>query len=211
MRALAIAVFLLAAALLLAQPESSSGPFTLPDVGAPGALGGPGAPEVVVPPGPAGGAVPAGPLPPAVSLAAGRRLTLAYNGPRAEGLGSQCTAYAVDRMYEATGLWLRSRGHAGQWGETAREAGWTVGSEAAPRSIAVMPYAGGYRYALFTGGKLSRAAVHPEYGHVGWVERLDASGSWALLSDQNWNGDGARGSRWVWLKSAPLQFIYSDR
>src|SRR5688500_6760678 len=134
--------------------------------------------------------------PSAAPLTAGRRLTLTYNAPRAEGLGDQCTAYALDRLYEATGLWLRSRGHAGQWGQTAREAGWTVGGEPAPRSIMVMTHASGHRYALYAGGTLSRAAVHPTYGHVGWVERLDGSGNWALISDQNWKGDGARGARW---------------
>ena len=170
--------------------------------------------DVSAPASPAVLAVPGGPAvpaPPAVSMPAGRRLTLPHNAPRAEGLGNQCTAYALDRMYEATGLWLRSRGHAGQWGQTAREAGWTVGTEPAPRSIVVMPYDEGHRYVLFTGGTLSRAAVHPAYGHVGWVERLDSTGNWALVSDQNWNGDGARGVRWVWLKGATLQFIYSDR
>ena len=31
------------------------------------------------------------------------------------------------RMYQATGLWMASSGHAGEWGRTARAAGWTVG------------------------------------------------------------------------------------
>ena len=166
------------------------------------------------PVGPAGHTGPAAPGPSAAappSLSSGPRLTLTYNAPRAEGLGDQCTAYALDRLHEATGLWLRSRGHAGQWGQTAREAGWSVGAEPAPRAILVMPPADGHRYALYTGGALSRAPVHPEYGHVGWVERLDGTGNWALISDQNWKGDGARGARWVWLRGAPLQFIYSDR
>jgi surface antigen len=205
-RALGLAAVLLAMALLLTRPEAPAAPLPLPEGGA--------AEMAVAQVGPAavaqGGQAPA-PVGPAVPLVTGRRLTLAFNGPRAEGLGDQCTAYTLDRMYEATGLWLRIRGHAGQWGETAREAGWTVGSEAAPRAIAVMPYAEGYKYALFSGGRLSRAAVHPTYGHVGWVERLDATGNWALLSDQNWDGDGRRGTRWVWLKGAPLRFIYSDR
>ena len=208
LRALGLACFLLAVALLVAQPDGPAATLPLPDSGAPEALAEAAAPAAAPP---VGAVASGGPVPPAIPLPAGRRLTLAFNGPRAEGLGTQCTAYAVDRMYEATGLWLRSQGHAGQWGETAREAGWTVGSEPAPRSIAVMPYAAGYKYTLFGGGKISRAAVHPLYGHVGWVERLDATGNWALLSDQNWNGDGARGARWVWLKGAPLRFIYSDR
>jgi surface antigen len=145
------------------------------------------------------------------ALPAGPRRTLPYNIVRAEGLGDQCTAYALDRMHETTGLWLASRGHAGEWGRTAREAGWTVGTAPAARAILVMPYAGGHRYVTFAHGAIGRASVHPQYGHVGWVERLDASGNWALLSDQNWNGTGARGVRWVWLKGAPVQFIYSDR
>jgi surface antigen len=145
------------------------------------------------------------------SMPAGIRRTLVFNGPRAEGLGDQCTAYALDRMHEATGLWLASQGDAGVWGRTAREAGWTVGTAPAARSILVMPPSNGYRYGIYTAGVLSRVAVHQVHGHVGWVERLDSSGNWALIADQNWTGNGARGYRWVWLKGAPVQFIYSDR
>jgi surface antigen len=160
----------------------------------------------------------AAPAPPGIAAAAparpvyrGSRQILAANTWRAQGLGDQCTSYAADRMYTATGLWIAAGGNAGEWGRTAREAGWTVGTKPAVRSILVMPHANGYTYSVYAGGHHSRTAVHPEYGHVAWVERLDASGSWALVSDQNWDYHGTRGARWIWLKGAPVQFIYSDR
>lgn len=170
------------------------------------------APPAPNPPAPAvAPAAPPPPARPAQPVAARHRQTLPFNAPRAEGHGDQCTAYVLDRMHAATGMWMRSSGHAGEWGRTARDAGWTVGVTPAAQSIVVMPYAGGFQYATFAGGAHARAAVHPEHGHVGWVERLDATGNWALVSDQNWDGAGARGARWLWIKQTPAQFIYSDR
>ena len=207
-RVLALAVVVFAAAALLSQTsEARPAPpadaaqaleALAPDAGSPGValMGGAVAASQAAPAPPAG---PAAQPSLGVIRPAGRRLTLPYNAPRAAGLGDQCTAYALDRMYQATGLWLRSTGHAGVWGRTAAEAGWTVGDVPAAQSIVVMPYAGGYRYATFASGALARTRVHPEYGHVGWVERLDATGNWALVSDQNWEGTGARGARWLWL------------
>ena len=138
------------------------------------------------------------------------RQTMEFNGPRVNGFGDQCTAYAVDRMHEQTGLWMRTTGHAGEWVRTAVTAGWTVGEMPAARSILVMPPGDEFEYVSYTATGVQHTRLE-RYGHVGWVERLDQSREWALISDQNWDGTGQLGGRWVHVTNTPARFIYSDQ
>ncbi len=129
---------------------------------------------------------------------------------RQAGYGDQCTAYALDRMHDATGLWMKVTGNAGQWADQARTAGWTVGTAPSARAVMVMPNASGYRYTVRDDGKsASYTTAVNVVGHVAWVEQIN--GDWALVSDQNWRRPGEVGKRWVYVKGAPLQFIYADR
>jgi surface antigen len=134
------------------------------------------------------------------------RETVSSNLIRLSGYGDQCTAYALDRMHEATGVWMAVTGDAYEWAAEARAAGWKVGDYAAPKSILVMPPAPGYKYTIFEPGGLEyETTMHP-LGHVAWVEAVD--GDWVFIKDQNWRR-GQIGERWVNVKGSPMQFIYS--
>lgn len=134
------------------------------------------------------------------------RDTFAANLIRLAGYGDQCTAYALDRMHEATGQWMAVRGNAYEWADEARQAGWSVGKRPMPRSVIVMPPAPGYRYTIHDGIHGTYETPMHAYGHVGWVELVE--GDWALVKDQNWRR-GEIGERWVLVKDSPMQFIYS--
>ncbi|MFN0074381.1 MAG: CHAP domain-containing protein [Chloroflexota bacterium] len=129
-----------------------------------------------------------------------------HNVIRTAGFGDQCTAYALDRMHEATGLWLGVRGHAYQWTKEAYLSGWRVGDKPVPRSIVVMPPVSGYKYTIRETTGLRYDTPMHELGHVGWVESVD--GDWIFIKDQNWQR-GRIGERWVLVKDSPMRFIYS--
>jgi surface antigen len=134
------------------------------------------------------------------------RGTLATNLIRQAGYGDQCTAYALDRMHEATGVWMAVTGNAYEWASEARRAGWRVGHRPAEKSVLVMPPAPGYKYVIQEpGGTEYETPMHP-LGHVAWVEAVE--GDWVLIKDQNWRR-GQIGERWVNVKGSPMQFIYS--
>src|SRR5688572_11283802 len=59
------------------------------------------------------------------------RETLTTNLIRISGYGDQCTSYALDRMHEATGMWMAVTGNAYEWAREARMAGWNVGERPA--------------------------------------------------------------------------------
>lgn len=123
------------------------------------------------------------------------------------GFADQCTAYALDRMHAATGLWMKVGGHAYQWAREARAAGWSVGATPSANAVMVMSSAPGYKYEVRQlDGLKYKTTMHP-LGHVAWVEKIE--GDWALIRDQNWRR-GAIDSRWVMTKGAPIQYIYSQ-
>ncbi|SRR6266508_983846 len=137
----------------------------------------------------------------------GARQTWSTNVFSEAGFADQCTAYALDRMHEATGLWMKVSGHAYGWPREARAAGWAVGAAPSINSVMVMSPAPGYKYDIRQlNGLRYKTAMHP-LGHVAWVEKID--GDWALIRDQNWRR-GAIDSRWVMIKGAPIQYIYAS-
>jgi surface antigen len=135
------------------------------------------------------------------------RETMTANLLRLSGYGDQCTAYALDRMHEATGVWMAVTGNAHEWASQARSAGWRVGNRPAAKSILVMPPAPGYKYSIYEPitGLAYETPMHP-LGHVAWVEEVD--GDWVFIKDQNWRR-GQIGERWVNVKDSPMRFIYS--
>lgn len=133
------------------------------------------------------------------------RQTYNSNVFRDAGYGSQCTAFALDRMRDATGLWMKVSGNAMVWGSQARSSGWPVGKGAsATGSVLVMQP--NYSYWIWENGRQYQTQVNA-VGHVGWADSL--SGGWVHIRDQNWNGDGRTGDRWVWAIGAPVEFIYA--
>lgn len=136
------------------------------------------------------------------------RQTWSHNVFRTAGLGTQCTAYALDRMYEATGRWMKVRSSAQLWTNEARAAGWTVGTTPAVNSVLVMPSVAGYRYTIRRDAGLVYTSMLPPPGHVAWVEKVQ--GDWVYVRDQNWRRDQID-SRWIKTAGSPASFIYSDR
>jgi surface antigen len=137
------------------------------------------------------------------------RQTWGSNVFRDQGFGDQCTAYALDRMHEATGLWMKVQGNAGRWADEARAANWSVDVAPAARSVLVMQYAGGYQYTVRDLNGRTYTTAISALGHVAWIERVD--GDWVLVSDQNWARPGEIGQRWINVRGAPVAFIYADR
>lgn len=132
------------------------------------------------------------------------RLSWSSNVFRDAGHGGRCTAFALDRVYDATGLWMRVSAGAAEWAHQAQAAWWPVGP--APRTTAVAVMQPGFDYWVFEHGGQYRARVSP-YGHVGWVSAL--SRGWVHIHDQGWRSDGILGDRWIWVGGAPVQFIYA--
>jgi surface antigen len=140
------------------------------------------------------------------STPAGNRQRWSYNVFRPK-YGDQCTAYALDRMHDATGLWMKVQGNAGQWADQARTAGWSGGKAPQVNSVVVMQYANGFRYSVRNDNGSTYSTHIGGVGHVAWVERVD--GDWVYVHDQNWI-PGKIGSRWIKWRDAPVDFIYSQ-
>jgi hypothetical protein len=138
----------------------------------------------------------------------GGRQTWSHNVFRTAGLGNQCTAYALDKMYEATGKWMKVRSSAQSWANEAKSAGWTVGSIPAIKSVLVMPAPWATRYTVRRSDGLVYITMLPPPGHVAWVEKVE--GDWVFVSDQNWKRDQVD-SRWIKWAGSTVSFIYSDR
>jgi surface antigen len=145
-------------------------------------------------PGGGGGPVPTSPPPtvaPRPGPPAGAR-TFAAN-PYTGIYKGQCTDYALERMHQQTGRYPAIRGDAWEWGGLARQAGWTVGTQAAVNSLAVFP----------------RNAFSSPPGHVGWVE--DVRNNQLRITDYNWNHRvGQITDHWVTVPAGTV-YIYSDR
>ena len=91
-----------------------------------------------------------------------------FNG----GFEGYCTWGAQEQIHAHTGYYVTAlTGNAENWANQARTAGWTVVSEAEPRSIAV------YSSALVGG-----------VGHVAWVEAVDG---WDMTITEMNFGSGA--------------------
>jgi surface antigen len=135
------------------------------------------------------------------------RQTWTQNVFRAAGYGAYCTAYALDRMHDATGLWMKVRSSAYKWAAEARAAGWTVGTTPEAESVLVMQSPPGYRYEIErTDGLVYKTTLTP-LGHVAWVEIYE--NGWAFVRDKNWKR-GQIDARWIKVAGAPVDFIYSS-
>lgn len=89
---------------------------------------------------------------------------------------NNCTWYACGRVKEVLGINIDKHwGDAYQWANAARNAGYTVDSNAAPNTVAVWPQGSGVY----------------SYGHVAYVERVD--GSWMHISEYNYSNPLAYG------------------
>jgi surface antigen len=136
-----------------------------------------------------------------------KRLTWPYNVFRAAGYGSYCTSYALDRMYGATGQWMKVRGNAYKWADEARAAYWTVGAKPEIKSVLVMPSPPGYRYQIRRTDGVAYNTILPALGHVAWVEQVN--GEWVYVRDRNWKR-GQIDTRWIKVAGSPASFIYSS-
>jgi len=117
-----------------------------------------------------------------------------------------CTSYALDRMYEATGLWMKVRGSAYKWASEARLAGWTVGKTPEESSVLVMQSPPGYKYLIERDDGVQYQTVLTPLGHVAWVEIYE--NGWAYVRDKNWKR-GQIDARWIKVAGAPVDFIYA--
>lgn len=137
-----------------------------------------------------------------------KRQTWTQNVFRAAGYGSYCTAYALDRMHQATGQWMKVKGSAYKWANEARAAGWTVGKTPAVNSVLVMQSPPGYRYEIERDDGVVYKTTLTQLGHVAWVEVV--SNGWVYVRDRNWKR-GQIDSRWIKVAGAPVDFIYAYR
>jgi surface antigen len=136
------------------------------------------------------------------------RQTWGQNVFRAAGYGGHCTAYALDRMFEATGLWMKVRGSAYKWTAEARAAGWTVGKRPEVNSVLVMQSPPGYKYEIKRNDGVVYQTAIPSLGHVAWVE--DYTNGRVYVRDKNWKR-GQIDTRWIKVAGAPVDFIYAFR
>ena len=83
-----------------------------------------------------------------------------------------CTWGAQEKIREATGYYVSAlTGHAGQWYQQAKDAGWSVTLDAQPRSVVVFS-------SSIVGG----------VGHVGWVDSVEerSDGRYVHITEMNW-------------------------
>lgn len=119
--------------------------------------------------------------------------------------GSQCTAYALDRMYDATRKWMKVAGHAKNWGAEASNSGWQVGAGATSTGAVLVMQPG--TYWVYENGQTKQWTANASFGHVAWADSI--SSGWVHVREQNAYSDGRIGDRWYWVVGAPVQFIYA--
>jgi surface antigen len=144
----------------------------------------------------------------AAAQARPRRQTWTHNVFKTAGYGEYCTAYALDRMHQATGMWMKVKGSAYKWAAEARAAGWTVGKSPEIKSVLVMQSRPGYKYEIERDDGVVYKTTLTPLGHVAWVEKYESG--WAYVRDRNWKR-GQIDARWIKVAGAPVEFIYSAR
>ncbi|OUS97268.1 CHAP domain-containing protein [Rhodococcus sp. NCIMB 12038] len=94
------------------------------------------------------------------------------------GVSGQCTWGAYQKWFEASGrrYYPALSGNARDWATSARAAGWSVVADAQTRSIVV--FQPGVHYA------------DQNFGHVGWVDRVERRGDgvYVTITEMNYGG-----------------------
>lgn len=81
------------------------------------------------------------------------------------GFPGQCTWYATDRVLQLYGIRLPAMGNGGDWANSARRLGYTVDKNARVGDAVCFPGGCNVKY------------VHPTYGHIAILEKINSDGS----------------------------------